>query len=423
MYGMEQRPLSTIAEADAALARYWPTKLKHHVYELEHMKQLMDFLGNPQKQLRIVHVAGTSGKTSTAYYVAAMLQAAGHKVGLTVSPHISSVNERVQLNLVPLDEVTFCADLTHFLALVAESGVTPSYFELITAFAFWKFAALQVDYAVIEVGMGGLLDATNVVQRTDKVCVITDVGLDHTRFLGATLADIATHKAGIIQLHNAVFCHVQDEVVLAAIRARCQQKQADLHILSDEPPRVALDFLPLFQQRNIALAHAAASHVLAQDDQTITPEMLLQAAHTRIPGRMEILQRGGKTIVLDGAHNAQKMQMLVRSMQHHFPGQQVAALVSSGASRAEQAVSTFQALEKLTDQVIVTSFGRKDDLHPSAPVEELLAAAQAAHVSAQGIADQHQAVQALLARPEKVLLVSGSFYMLAEVRALLLALE
>jgi len=213
------------------LEAYWPSRTTLHRMSLDYIRSLLDYLGNPQERLRIIHIAGTSGKTSTAYYAAALLTAAGKKAGLTVSPHVDLLNERVQINMTPLPEALFVREMNEFMACVEQGGFTPTYFELLYAFAFWEFARQQVEYAVIETGVGGLLDNTNVVTRSDKVCVLTDIGFDHTSLLGTTLPEIARQKAGIIQLHNAVFCWRQSAEVLAVFRAVTRQKQADLHIL------------------------------------------------------------------------------------------------------------------------------------------------------------------------------------------------
>jgi dihydrofolate synthase/folylpolyglutamate synthase len=168
--------LTNLAEAERALEAYWPSQVSKHQNNLDPVRKLLRAAGNPQNTLRVVHVAGTSGKTSTAYYVAALLKAAGKKVGLAVSPHVDNLNERVQLDLSPLPEAEFCAELGKYLELVKQTGVVLNHFELLYAFAYLQFARLGVDYAVVEVGVGGLLDATNTVDRDDKVCVITDIG-------------------------------------------------------------------------------------------------------------------------------------------------------------------------------------------------------------------------------------------------------
>src|SRR5882672_7301509 len=142
--------IKTLAEARRALEQYYYSsdRPKGQAYTLDHMRQVLDVLGNPQNSLLVIHVAGTSGKTSTSYYAAALLQASGFRVGLTVSPHVVDINDRVQINGEPLNEAEFCADLGHFLHLITQSGLKPNYFELMIAFAYWEFAAKRVDYAV-----------------------------------------------------------------------------------------------------------------------------------------------------------------------------------------------------------------------------------------------------------------------------------
>src|SRR5581483_7745687 len=160
-------------------------------YTLDTINAVMELVGNPQDKVKVLHVAGTSGKTSTAYYLASLLKANGASVGLCVSPHLIEVNERVQIDLKPLPERDFCDGLGQFWDLATSTGLKPSYFEMLVAFPYWEFARRGLDYVVMEVGVGGLLDGTNVVHSENKVCIITDIGLDHTKLLGDTIPEIA----------------------------------------------------------------------------------------------------------------------------------------------------------------------------------------------------------------------------------------
>ena len=192
--------IRNLSEANAALLPYvsQTPRMTGDDLKLERVMKLMDVLGNPQDKLPVIHIAGTSGKTSTGYYMAALLKAGGKKAGLTISPHIDSVNERVQIGGSPLPEAEFCSELGNFLEIIRGAGQSPSYFELLYAFALWVFVRRGVDYAVVETGLGGLLDATNVTGRADKVCIITDIGFDHEYVLGSGLAQIAAQKIGIV---------------------------------------------------------------------------------------------------------------------------------------------------------------------------------------------------------------------------------
>lgn len=411
--------MKTFKEANQLLRRYWPDALSRRTYSLERMMQLMDYLGNPQDKTKVIHVAGTSGKTSTSYYAAALLGAAGKHVGLSVSPHVDEVNERVQLGLVPLPEAEFCRQLGIFLALIPSSGLQPNYFELMVAFAFWQFAQAGVEYVVMEVGFGGLLDVTNVVTRQDKVCVITDIGMDHVDILGATLQEIASQKAGIIQLYNSVFCYQQDRVITDRIRQAARQKQADLHVLGAEAVESRLPDLPLFQQRNLGLAQAAVEYVLARDGHApLTNDMVARAAQTHIPARMEVIKRGGKTIIIDGAHNAQKFHALRASIQHAYTGQPIAALVSFAAGHDYRLEDAAAELAPLLSHLIVTTFGGPQD-GPKTSVAGGQLAQVFKHHGAQSVeivTEPQAALQTLLNRPEPILLVAGSFYLLNHIR-------
>lgn len=415
--------LTNFASVNRLLAKYKPTIGANMAYNLDRMWQLMDFLGNPQDKLKVIHVAGTSGKTSTSYYIASMLQAAGFSVGLTVSPHISEVNERVQINQTPLPEAEFCQQLGLFVDHIEKSSIKPTYFELLIAFAYQQFVRLGVDYAVIEVGLGGLLDGTNVVTRPDKVCVITDIGLDHLSVLGNTLPEIATQKAGIIQKGNEVFCHQQTDEVMQVFQKRVTKQGAKLHILRPKPIAEILSSLPLFQQRNAQLALAVAEYVLKRDKHAqLTESQVHQSVATVIPGRMEIVRTGDKTIILDGAHNAQKLHALVTSLQAKFPDQRMAALVSFTASREQQLEGALAELQPVVSTVLATTFHGVQDLPHQAvsPDAIVQTCQQLGFKSAEAVENSTKALAVLCRQSEPILLITGSFYLLAELRPLIL---
>jgi dihydrofolate synthase / folylpolyglutamate synthase len=414
--------LRNFAEARAALTGFY-NRPGSNTYTLERMRALMEFLGNPQNSLRIVHVAGTSGKTSTAYYASALLEASGANVGLTVSPHVVEVNERVQINRAPLPEHEFCSSLGEFIGRIEASGIEPSYFELMVAFAFQQFATRGVDYAVIEVGLGGLLDATNVISRADKVCVITDIGLDHTNVLGNTISEIAAQKAGIIQHGNQVFMYKQSEAVMGEARRAALRNTAKLHEIA-RAKIAALTHLPRFQQRNFYLAEQAIRYVLQRDGvPELTPRQLKFAAGIQVPGRMEIHRAGGKTIIFDGAHNEQKMTALTQSIRAAFPDQPVAALAAFVKSDAERWHPALDSLALVAKHIIVSSF----NLEPDDRLKKSMSAQQVAdYLRESGFtavnveSDLATACHELLKRPEPVLLITGSLYMLHDAREIVL---
>lgn len=412
--------IHSLAEAEKALLAFIPSGPVEKRYSLDRIRTLMAFLGNPQNSMKIIHVAGTSGKTSTAYYCAALLREAGYSVGLTVSPHIDTVSERAQINLAPLDDDTYCHDLSTFLTLVEQSGVVPSYFEVLIAFAFWLFQQQNVEYAVIEVGIGGLLDSTNIIDRPDKTCVITDIGFDHVALLGTTLPDIAAQKAGIIHPHNTVFMYEQGHGVSDVVRTVCDEVNAQL-IIANSPDTAASwnTHLPSFQQRNFNLALTAVQHLLKG---LLTADHIKHAANTYIPARAEEVIYQGKTLVLDGSHNPQKLTALVGSLSEHSEVIPTALLVSFGENKELSIEENLQILRKLSDSIVITAFWLGEGT-PRRAIDPSIIAAAAQHVGFRDITvepDPQKAFDLLLQKEAQRLVITGSFYLLNHVRPIVI---
>ncbi len=417
--------LKNFADVHQALASYVPkSRSMSAPYTLERMWKLMAVLDNPQDKLKVIHVAGTSGKSSTSYYIAALLTAAGKKTGLSISPHIDEVNERLQINLMPFPEAQYCKVLSELIAIIESSDIKPTYFELLVAFAYWYFAKEKVDYAVMEVGMGGLLDGTNVVRRSDKVCIITDIGLDHTDVLGKTLPEIATQKAGIIQTSNLVFMYQQGDAIMQVVREVCAKKHAILQeIESALESHIITKGLPLYQRRNWQLAREVYKAVAKRDDLTqLSSEKLHETAKTYIPARMEIIQREGKTIILDGAHNGQKLEALGESLQHMFGDQEIAVLFSLVQSSNLRLKTSLKALTSFSDHLIVTSFTSQQDFTRQSinPYKIVEGCKSLGFESIEIVNKPAEAYQTLLKRSEPILVVTGSFYLMNHIRPIIL---
>jgi dihydrofolate synthase/folylpolyglutamate synthase len=409
--------ITNFAEAEAALNSHVPQQLKNtgKHFSLDRIEPLMQALDNPHKKLKIIHVAGTSGKTSTTYYITALLVAAGKKVGTTVSPHIDSVTERVQIDGLPITETEFYTNLNQFMQLIDGIDMTPTYFELIIAFAYWYFVKQQVDYAVVETGIGGLLDATNIAENPDKICVITDIGYDHMNILGNSLQEIAAQKAGIIHPKNIAIMHRQTPEIMEVFEAHCRKVGAELLLAGDQEDS-RLDELPPFQQRNWLLAQSAFKVVQKRDNlPEITDEKLQITMHIQVPGRMDERTFGGKTLIMDGAHNGQKMEAFVQGFKHKFPGKKAAVLLSLKAGK--EYAEALPGLATITDELIITSFSLMQDTpHHSMDLEELTAQARTLIQDVKLINDQAEAYQTLLASKADILVVTGSFYLIAQLR-------
>jgi dihydrofolate synthase/folylpolyglutamate synthase len=385
-------------------------------YKLDNMWQLMEFLDHPQEKFKTVHVAGTSGKTSTAHYMAALLAASGKKTGLTVSPHVDQINERLQINMEPLAEREFCDALAEFLGLIEKTDIQPSWFEVMIAFVYWYFAREGVEYAVVEVGLGGLKDGTNVIRRQDKVCIITDIGLDHVGILGDTVEAIAEQKVGIVQRRNAVFTYPQTPEILDVFKQAIAQQAAILHVIREDTTGEEAQ-LPAYQYRNWYLAHRVYLYLSARDTLPhLTRQVLYETMHVKIPGRMDIIKTHDRTVVMDGAHNYQKMTAFIDSFHKLFPHARPLVLVSLREGKDYQEVAPL--LAQLTDQVIVTTFKTAQDLPIKSMDPALLADAlrHAGVAEVQVLDDQHKAVKMALKSAAGIIVITGSFYMLSQIR-------
>lgn len=388
-------------------------------YTLDKMRSLMDFLGNPQDKLRVIHVAGTSGKTSTCYYIAAMLQQSGKTIGLTVSPHVDQVNERLQINLVPLAESDYVKVFNEFRKLVVKSGLKPSYFEFLVAFAYWYFDKVGVDYAVVEVGLGGLLDGTNVINNKDKVCVITDIGLDHTNVLGKDLGSIAAQKAGIITSHNPVVTHQQSSVVMKEFELAARANHAQLYVAGEDDYLNAPPSFPLFQQRNWSLAKAVCLHIAKRDNLPVSADSIAETAKIKVPGRMEVHTLGKHTIIMDGAHNPQKLSALAESLRHAYPSAKFTVLLAM-AGHKEQFRESLEIVTKFANHIIFTSFVvPQDEVRSSVDSHVLADICDDIGFNSYEIEnDADRAYKQLIQNKNDVLLVTGSIYLVSKVRGI-----
>ncbi len=413
--------LTTLSEVEDYLAKL-PIKQYDYVERLAYVKEVLRTLGSPQDKVPAIHVAGTSGKGSTAHYAADMLRRAGHSVGLTVSPHVNKVSERAQVNGAPLADEQYCRYLSEFIRLTQSHGFELSYIELLNSFSFWLFAKHELDYIVIEVGLGGRLDPTNVMTRQDKVCVITDIGLDHTEILGDTLAKIAAEKAGIIQPGATVITHQQAPEIMTPIQRKAEQ--AGAHLATVETVDPASSNLPDFQQRNWTLALQAVKARLKTDKQPDPDEgTLRQSLSLQIPGRFEQFGSGRATIVLDAAHNPQKIEALTKAVAKQFADQSVVYLVALGGNKQEAAKDMFQLLYGPGHRLVATTFtSATSAMRPAMDPSELAVIAKTCGWSSEDIQvepDPYVALETakqLAADLDQLVVVTGSFYLIDGIR-------
>ncbi len=412
------KTVSNFNEVEKFLADFTPpVRMLRIKYDLTNMISLMDYLGNPQEDYKIIHVAGTSGKTSTTYYIAALLKILGKKVGHTVSPHVDDINERVQINLLPLSEKEFCSEFNEFIKVLEKAPIRPTYFEFMIAFACWEFKRQNVDYAVIEVGLGGIGDATNVIKNKEKVSVITDIGFDHQNILGNTLEEIAAQKIGILLPGSDGICLEQDSEILEVFKDTAASLNADIKIFKQQDlPQ--LKSLPLYQQRNWYLADKVVQFLIQRDNlQPLTEEQKTQSLQTYIPARMEIIKKDNKTYILDAAHNPQKMEALVNSLKNKYPGQKFTVLLSLLKSRDFKLRGVLENILPITEQIIVTEFVAGQDLKKfSTPADEInKLCIEMGFTKTTPIKDSGEAIKKLETTGNGPFLITGSFYLLHDI--------
>ena len=388
-------------------------------FGLENTFKLAELSGNPQKQLRFIHVAGTNGKGSTCAMLESVYRASELRVGLFTSPHLVSFRERIQINRQCISEndvVRLVAELKPLCASFAD-GHQPTFFEAVTVMALRYFAEQKCELVVWETGLGGRLDATNII--TPLASVITNIGIDHSEWLGGTVEKIATEKAGIIKPGVPAISSAAPGHGLETIAAIARERHSPLTVVTADqthlPPlgTIALPLHGPHQRLNAALVVAAVRTLAAQipvSDSALRTGL----ATVDWPGRMHRIQTdSGQTILLDGAHNADGAEALRVALQEEFPKAQPAMIF--GVFRDKDSTSMCHSLAPLAGQILLTPVHSERSEDPS----RLVAACRESNPRApievcQSLAD---ALQKVAGTPFVV--IAGSLYLVGEAMELL----
>jgi len=402
-------------------------------YDLRRMDELLTRLGNPHLNVKAVHIAGSKGKGSVAAMMASVLTAAGYKTGLYTSPHLLTFNERIRVDnrVISNEEIVALVDrLRPEVEAINEKATYGllTTFELMTALGFAYFASKAVDFQVIEVGLGGRLDATNVIQP--EVCVITSISFDHTEVLGDTLTEIATEKAGIIKPDSIVVTSPQVNEVARVIEKACLDHRARLIRVGSDVTWQGLGFdlnrqslrvkgrrgnyelsIPLLGEHQLenAATAVAALEVLAEKDYHISGGSIATGlAAVNWPGRLQILSRQ-PLLVVDGAHSPDSARKLTQALRQYYNFNR--AILIFGVSFDKDIAGIISELVPLFDKVIVTR-----STHPRAMATAPVVAEFARHgVAAQAIDDISNALPLALrlAEEKDLICVTGSLFAVA----------
>ena len=418
-------------------------------FNLDRTRAVLDALGNPQKNLRVIHVAGTKGKGTTCALVERCLREAGYRTGLFTSPHLRSICERMRVGGRSISEEDFCGLVGAARSHIEDNrqnspAEAPTYFEILTGLAIRYFADQEVEWAVAEVGLGGRLDSTNVLQP--ECCIITSIGYDHMDKLGDTIEAIAGEKAGIMkdrtpviigrqrydearevlkdhsQSHCCPCWEVGTEVRVDGQRALTARRdnpnapvgwQFDLNTPASNYLGLTTSLLGAHQLDNCAGAVAALELLRERNQLEISEQSIRRGVHTCIcPARVEVLQRQ-PALLLDTAHTVESIEALLEAVKTHFPGRRLRIVF--GCSADKDYSSMLRALAGHCKQLILT---RADFPRAADPERLATAAEQAGFESTKTVVPATQALETCLAEaaPDDVVCVTGSFYVAGEIR-------
>lgn len=404
-------------------------------YSLRHVEELLTRMGNPQLAARTIHIAGTKGKGSVAAMTAQVLSSSGYTTGRYTSPHLHNLRERITIDGGLISEAEFAAAMTELKPFIESMKKDTSfrqltYFEALTALAFAHFEKKQVDFQVLEVGLGGRLDATNVVAHP-AVCIITSISLDHTQILGNTLEEIAREKAGIIKPGCWAVISPQSEEAASVISDVCREKEAkavqtgkdvtwhkiggDLHKQSlviegrTSKYQVSIPLLGDFQLENAATAVAALEILVSAGFAISTADIAQGLAQVKWPGRFQILQQY-PTVLVDGAHNVASMKRLVNNIKAYFPQKRI--LLVFGTSCDKDIPGITNELVSLSSRVIVTQASHSR----AAPLPTLAAEFTKRGIEPETKRTVTEAISRALSLAAKtdIICVTGSLFVVAE---------
>lgn len=409
------------------------------VLGLDRMEELLRRLGNPQDDLKVIHVAGTNGKGSVSKYLEEGLSACGYKMGLYTSPYIETFNERIRYDGADISD----EDLEYYgqkvvsaaEAMVADGLDSPTEFEVVTAIAFLYFAGRQADITILEVGLGGIGDSTNVV-KNPLASVITSISYDHMAQLGSSLAEIAVNKAGIIKTGCPVIANVPQRDAAKIIARKAYAMGSRLYdisgiraAVSDETPfsqkvsmelyeksysDVEISMVGRHQAENLKTALATLEILRKSGAVKLDREALYEGLkRARQPGRFEVISED-PLVIIDGAHNEAGAQALQETMAQHFAGKKI--LLVAGILADKEIDSIVKFLTKITDHIIVTEPDNPRKLAAEKLAEHVAEFGAAAEVVSDVEAAVHRAKE--LADGYDVILFAGSLYLIGDVRRL-----
>ncbi len=449
---MKSKPFNSYKQAKEFLLKTIDyeklTQYKYDVstFDLKRMEEMMAFAGNPHKKGRCVHITGTKGKGSTAIMIASILKELGLKTGLFTSPHLIYLGERMKVNNRMISQTMFVQLINRVKPyidriMLDNPTLMPTFFEIVTAIAFLYFEKKKADISVLEVGMGGRLDSTNII--LPEISIITPIGYDHTDRLGHTLDKIAYEKAGIIKEGVPVVSSMQEPEALSVISKTCREKNASLYLVGKDilindinvtkksgvygtecEIRTWRDkykdiFLPLIgrhQVENCATAIGALEVLSETGVIKADNEMVINAlAKVKCPARIEVVAQS-PLVVLDTAHTVSSMKILRESIKENFSFKKLIIVI--GLSEDKDIAGVFREIACAADYLILTRTGNPREAEPG---QMAITAKHFYHKEPMVIEDIDEALKEAkrIARKNDLICITGSFFLAGKVKEIL----
>lgn len=401
---------------------------------LANINELMALLGNPHKPYYSVHVAGTNGKGSTSSALASILMESGFKVGLFTSPHLVSFTERIRINNTPISESEVIETASRVHASMAGRELTPTFFEFVTAMAFYYFAQNKIDWAVVETGMGGRLDATNVI--LPQVSIITNIGLEHCEFLGRNISDIAFEKAGIIKPEIPVITSSKIPEVVDLLKNIALSRNSEIHIydkdfkgtfISMDDGRTTFDYQGEMNFRNLSVSLPGryqiynacmairACETLREKGFAISDDSIRSGLmNVNIGGRLEWVSKSPPVLV-DGAHNPDAARALADSVKTLFPDKKI--ILITGIMDDKDIKGILRPLVHISEYIILARAKYERSALPEKLYDHIMDFKDiSSPVKVASSIYEALELAKKLCREDNIILATGSFYTAGEVK-------
>lgn len=437
--------INTYSEAISYLRRSIPKNQNRFPGDLGLLRQaeILKLLGDPQNKVKAIHLAGTSGKGSTAFYISSLLISHGFKVGLTLSPHLLDIRERFQINNQLISKKEFVFYLNQIIPIIEKIKLTnfgrPTFFEILIALSFYIFYQKKVDYMVVETGLGGLMDGTNTITSPNQVVVITKLGLDHTAVLGPNIKSIAFQKAGIIHSQNPVFSIRQLPQAQKVLNNCAFKKQTQVNYISPKTnfknikfknQTIAYDFkfenldinklclntIGLYQVENSALSLSVLKFLSLRDNFNLDINQIRNTfLNSHFFGRVDIYQKKGQTFILDGAHNPQKMKSLISSLKKTYPHQKFVFIIAF--KQRHDFPKMVKSIIPIAEKIILTSFNIKfqDMAQISQSASSIISLLNKLNFKNYQISSTPKSAYLMAKETKKSTIITGSLYLLPKI--------